>query len=105
MANGSRRHFRLVRLVLLGVLIISACAPATQKQVLYNAKIVAPQEGDTVRGLAVTHYADPDKSYIINDFNTGTAVVPGQKIVIPLIPLRRGGTECLWIPDRYGAAL
>ena len=91
MANGSRRHLGLVRLALLGVLIISACAPATQKQVLYNAEIVTPREGDTVRELAITHYADPAKEYIINDFNTGTTVVPGQKIVIPLIPLHRGG--------------
>jgi hypothetical protein len=80
--------------MLIGVLLICACTPTpVKKQKLYNAEIVTTREGDTLKSLASAYLSDPAKSYIISNFNTRDEVVAGQKIVIPLIPLQRGGLK------------
>lgn len=93
MPNDHKKKPAPVLAALIGVLILCACAPTTRKQVLYNVKIVTAKEGDTLPGLAKSYLSDPSKSYIIAEFNNKTAVAPGQKIIVPLIPLGRGGLQ------------
>lgn len=81
--------------VLVAATLFFACstpAPAP-KQALYNAEVVTVQEGDTLASLAAKYLSDPSKSHIIADFNLKSSIAPGQQIVIPLIPLRRGGLQ------------
>jgi peptidoglycan/xylan/chitin deacetylase (PgdA/CDA1 family) len=91
MPRGYRKFPLPILAVLIGVFIFGSCTPSTQTQVLYNAKIVTIKDGDTLPGLAKSYLSDPSKSYVIAEFNNKTAVAAGQKIIIPLIPLGRGG--------------
>jgi len=91
MPKGNRKFPMPILAVLIGVFIFGSCAPSTRQQNLYHAKVVSTRDGDTLPGLAKRYLSDPSKSYVIADFNNTTAVTPGQKIIIPLIPLDRGG--------------
>jgi len=93
MPNGRIKFPLPVLLVLIGVFMFCSCAPSTRKPIMYNAKVVTAQEGDTLPGLAKSYLSDPAKSYIIAGFNNKTAVAPGEKIIVPLIPLGRGGLK------------
>ncbi len=80
---------------LIGVIFFFACSnpPPVQMPALYNAEVVMVQEGDTLASLAAKYLSDPSKSHIIAEFNLKSSIVPGQQIIIPLIPLRRGGLQ------------
>jgi hypothetical protein len=94
MAKCRKRYSSAILPVLIGVLLTCACAPApVKKPKLYNAEVVTIREGDTLRSLAEAYLSDPAKSYVISDFNSRDNVLAGQKIVIPLIPLQRGGLK------------
>jgi peptidoglycan/xylan/chitin deacetylase (PgdA/CDA1 family) len=105
MANGRKKYPSVVLVALIGVLLLWACAPAARKQMpnktLYNATVVTIKAGDTLPALAEKYLSDPSKSWIIADFNNETAVAAGQRIVVPLIPLGRGGLKidgCQTVP-------
>jgi peptidoglycan/xylan/chitin deacetylase (PgdA/CDA1 family) len=105
MANGRKKYPSPVLVALIGVLLLSACAPAARKQMpnkaLYNATIVTIKTGDTLPQLAGKYLSDPSKGWIIADFNNETALAEGQQIVVPLIPLGRGGLKidgCQTVP-------
>jgi peptidoglycan/xylan/chitin deacetylase (PgdA/CDA1 family) len=51
--------------------------------------IVKP--GETLSSLAKKYLDDPDKSWVIADFNDVTSVSAGQEIIIPLEPFGKGG--------------
>ncbi len=53
--------------------------------------------GETLASLAGTWLQDPGRSWEIAEYNDIAAAVPGQEIVIPLRPFRRGGLT----PERY----
>ncbi|UCD82457.1 MAG: polysaccharide deacetylase family protein [Desulfobacterales bacterium] len=97
MANGRKKYPSPVLIALIGVLWVNACLPAARQQMpnndLYNATVVTIKEGDTLPDLAKKYLSDPSNSYIIADFNKETVPSPGQKIIIPLIPLGRGGLQ------------
>ena len=95
MVSGLRSYPPAGLMLWIGVLICCACStsPPVQKRTLYNAEVVTAQQGDTLASLAEKYLSDPHKSYIIADFNHKADVEPGQKIIVPLIPLRRGGLQ------------
>lgn len=97
MSQGRKNYPCPVLFALLGMLLLGACAPAVHKQIpnkaLYNAAVVTVKEGDTLPKLAQKYLSDPSNSWIIEDFNNVTTVAAGQKIVVPLIPLGRGGLQ------------
>jgi peptidoglycan/xylan/chitin deacetylase (PgdA/CDA1 family) len=55
--------------------------------------VVTIKEGDTLPELAKKYLSDPSKSWIIADFNNQPSMASGQQIVVPLIPLGRGGLK------------
>jgi peptidoglycan/xylan/chitin deacetylase (PgdA/CDA1 family) len=97
MANSRKKYPAPVLIALIGGLLLSACVPTAPQQspnnTLYNATVVSIKKGETLQDLAKEYLSDPSKSFIIDDFNSATAVAAGQKIVVPLIPLRRGGLQ------------
>jgi len=52
---------------------------------------VIVQAGDTLSTLAQKYLDDPDKGWVIADFNDVTSVAAGQEIIIPLEPFEKGG--------------
>ena len=80
---------------LIVAMVCFACStpPPVQKRPFYNAEIITIEEGDSLKSLAAKYLSDPSKSHIIAEFNLKSSVAPGQQIVIPLIPLRRGGLQ------------
>jgi len=61
----------------------------------FVAVVVRP--GETLASLATVWLHDQSRTWEIADYNGITAVVPGQELVIPLRPFRRGGLT----PERY----
>jgi peptidoglycan/xylan/chitin deacetylase (PgdA/CDA1 family) len=80
-------------LIWICILLFSACAPFTRKHVYDDVVTVTIKEGDTFSTLAETYYSDPSKKFIISEFNDVHALTPGQKLAIPLKPLKRGGLQ------------
>ena len=61
----------------------------------FVAVVVRP--GETLASLAAVWLRDQSRAWEIADYNGIAAVVPGQGLVIPLRPYRRGGLT----PERY----
>lgn len=49
--------------------------------------------GDTYKDLAKKYLNDPDKDWIISEFNKSVSLTPGASIVIPLTAFNRGGLK------------
>jgi peptidoglycan/xylan/chitin deacetylase (PgdA/CDA1 family) len=58
---------------------------------------VVVQPGETLAALAGTWLLDPSRAWEIAEYNGITVAAPGQELVIPLRPFRRGGLA----PERY----
>lgn len=74
-------------IVILLVILHQGCAYFTSSG--YVPVIVQP--GETLATLADKYLADPDKSWVIAEFNDISSVSAGQEIIIPLGPARKGG--------------
>ena len=61
----------------------------------FVAVVVRP--GETLASLAATWLRDPSRAWEIAEYNGIAAAAPGQELVIPLRPFRRGGLT----PERY----
>jgi peptidoglycan/xylan/chitin deacetylase (PgdA/CDA1 family) len=55
--------------------------------------IVTAKWNDTSASLAAKYLKDPSKDWVIAEFNEAETFKPGQKVIIPLIPLKRGGLK------------
>jgi peptidoglycan/xylan/chitin deacetylase (PgdA/CDA1 family) len=53
--------------------------------------IVKTTDRDTFSSLAAYYLKDPDKGWLIAEFNRMTALVPGEEVIIPLSPFKKGG--------------
>ena len=73
-----------------------ADATATVVQTAEFVAVVV-QPGETLASLAAVWLRDQSRAWEIADYNGIAAVVPGQELVIPLRPFRRGGLT----PERY----
>jgi peptidoglycan/xylan/chitin deacetylase (PgdA/CDA1 family) len=88
------------RWLLIGVLCGSAClgcAGGRRTRVLDNFVLVQAREGDRYSSLADEFLFDASKGWVIADFNLSEKPKPGESLVIPLQPLRKGGLT----PDGY----
>ena len=55
--------------------------------------MVTTAPGDTFASLAATYLKDKEKAWQIAAFNPIENLTPGKRIVIPLVPLNRGGLQ------------
>jgi len=92
MVSGSRVHsfWRFVKgcAALFALLLLHGCAQYAPSPDFVPV-IVKP--GETLATLAEKYLDDPDKSWMIADFNDVTSVSAGQEIIIPLKTVARGG--------------
>lgn len=70
---------------------MTGCSITAQKKfqpqkVIQNDEfiIVTAKQGDNLKSLAKQYLGDPDKDWIIGDFNQISSIKPGQEVVIPL---------------------
>jgi len=52
---------------------------------------VVPQEGDTFYSLAAKYLKDPSWDWFIAEYNEIESLIPGQPVIIPLKPDKKGG--------------
>lgn len=83
--------FRAIALMLVILFSVSGCltTPVSRDLNGYTAVIVQP--GETLQSLAATHLKDASKDWIISEFNDVASIAPGQKLVIPLNGIEKGG--------------
>jgi peptidoglycan/xylan/chitin deacetylase (PgdA/CDA1 family) len=58
---------------------------------------LAARPGETLASLARSWLRDPSRAWEIAEYNGSADVAPGQELVVPLRPFRRGGLT----PERY----
>ena len=79
-------------------------APAARQQGAATTVVQTPefvavvvQPGETLETLAATWLRDPSRAWEIAEYNDIAAAAPGQELVVPLRPFRRGGLSA----ERY----
>ena len=55
--------------------------------------VVKASAGDTLESLAATYLKDKDRAWQIAAFNEIRALTPGQRVLIPMIPVTPGGLQ------------
>jgi peptidoglycan/xylan/chitin deacetylase (PgdA/CDA1 family) len=95
-----RRHIIFLILFLPGFLFLSACGinrsifqKNSHAQVYDDFVLVKTTAGVTLSSLSARYLKNPDKGWLIGEFNRITRVRPGQHLVIPLSPFNRGGLK------------
>jgi peptidoglycan/xylan/chitin deacetylase (PgdA/CDA1 family) len=97
--RSNKRHLHFIILVL-WVFLCAGCTgqflaknrpPETLRTDRFVMVTTAP--GDTFASLAATYLKDKDKAWQIAAFNPVEDLAPGKRIVIPLVPLNRGGLQ------------
>lgn len=53
--------------------------------------VVRPGWGDSFASLAKKYLNDPNKGWLISEFNRAETIIPGMRLIIPLKPLHPGG--------------
>jgi peptidoglycan/xylan/chitin deacetylase (PgdA/CDA1 family) len=71
--------------------MLAGCAKNYQKYEDFIAVVAA--EGDTLDSIAARHLGDASLAWKLAEYNNITSVAPGQRLVVPLKPFRRGGLE------------
>ena len=82
------RHFPLLCLFAL-----TACTTVPRERVFDDFVTVRTEAGDSLSSLAARYLNDPEKDWQISEFNNITTLSPGQELIIPLHPSKRGGLE------------
>jgi len=90
----------LLKLLLLNLFFLAACSTYgpmfgkhRQSRVFEDFVLLKTMPGDTFSSLASTYLKDPNKGWMIADFNGIKTLSPGQELIIPLSPLDRGGLK------------
>jgi len=94
------KKYVLVKCLLLNLFFLSACStigPISEKhpkaRVFEDFVLIKTIRGDTLSSLASTYLNDPNKDWLIADFNGITTLIPGQELIIPLSPINKGGLK------------
>jgi len=90
----------LINIFPLFFLLLAACAingsffhNTHQARVSDDFVIVKTTSQDTFSSLAAYYLKDPDKGWLIAEFNRMTTLIPGQELIIPLSPFNKGGLK------------
>ena len=96
----NRKHIISFILFLLCLLFLSGCSlnrsishKNFHARVYDDFVLVETTAGDTLSSLSEKYLKSPHKGWRIAEFNHITKIIPGQKLIIPLSPLNRGGLE------------
>ena len=87
---------------LFGIIFIAACVKAPLPKIPEVSKpsidfsnddfiVATPQSDAHITYLASEYLHDPSKRWVIFKFNGIDAVIPGQKLIVPLKPFQLGG--------------
>jgi peptidoglycan/xylan/chitin deacetylase (PgdA/CDA1 family) len=97
---AGRNHIIFLIIFLPGFLFLSACAlnrsiflKSSQAKVYNNFVLVKTTAGDSLSSLSARYLKNPDKGWLIAEFNHIRKVVTGQQLIIPLSPFNRGGLK------------
>ena len=86
--------FPLIFLLLAGCAINRSIFHNThQARVTDDFVIVKATAQDTPSSLAAYYLKDPNKGWLIAEFNHTTTLIPGQEVIIPLSPFNKGGLK------------
>jgi peptidoglycan/xylan/chitin deacetylase (PgdA/CDA1 family) len=90
----------LINIFSLFSLLLAACSTnglishnTHQAHVSDDFVIVKTTAQDTFSSLAAYYLKDPDKGWLIAEFNRMTTLIPGQELIIPLSPFNKGGLK------------
>ena len=68
-----------------------APVPQETDRTFPNFVAVVPQEGDTFSSLSAKYLKDPSWDWFIAEYNEIESLIPGQPVIIPLKPDKKGG--------------
>ncbi len=74
-------------------LFISACSFVPREFVFKDCAVIRIKKEDTFSTLAENYLKDPSLGWMISEFNQISSLVPGQKVIIPMKPFRKGGLK------------
>ncbi len=74
-------------------IFISACSYIPRELIFKDYSVIRIKQGDSFSALAEEYLKDPTLGWIISEFNNLTTPTPGQKLVIPHKPFRKGGLK------------
>ncbi len=97
---SNRNQIILSKIFLLGFLFLSACGinrsisfKNSHVRVYDDFVIVKTIAKDTLSSLSAKYLKDPNKGWLIAEFNQITRIIPGQELIIPLSPFNKGGLK------------
>jgi len=98
--SANRRKTISVIVFLLSLLLLAACATSIRShhkisEIRINDDfiIVTAAAKDTLSSLAAEYLNDPSKEWLISEFNHIKTLAPGQELIIPLFPFKKGGLK------------
>ena len=68
-----------------------AAVPQKTDRAFPDFVAVVPQEGDTFSSLSAKYLKDPSWDWFIAEYNEIESLIPGQPVIIPLKPDKKGG--------------
>jgi peptidoglycan/xylan/chitin deacetylase (PgdA/CDA1 family) len=68
-----------------------AAVPQETDRTFPDFVAVVPQEGDTFSSLSAKYLKDPSWDWFIAEYNEIESLIPGQPVIIPLKPDKKGG--------------
>jgi peptidoglycan/xylan/chitin deacetylase (PgdA/CDA1 family) len=84
-------------IVISGLFVFGGCDKRKIQVQPRDYVVIEASENDTFASLAKQYLNDPQKAWMISEYNRTSTIIPGQKLTIPLNPFNRGGLY----PDGY----
>lgn len=79
------------------LVFLSGCLKGPLRYPAGDYVVVETTQGDTLSSLAEKYLDDPEKAWMIAEFNKTKIIEPGSQVIIPLKPFNLGGLK----PDGY----
>ena len=79
--------------LILCLFALAGCSTVPRERVFDDFIVVKTEPGDSLSSLAGRYLNDPEKDWQIAEFNNTTALSPGQELIIPSHPFKRGGLK------------
>lgn len=86
-------RLKILSVCVLCLMVLSSCKTTGVEFSSDKFIVVETVAGDTPRGLAKKYLNDPDKDWLISEFNKTDELWPGKNIIIPLSFFNKGGLK------------